>query len=153
MTGGGGRSRVAETQPRDPLRPRLVLNREKKRFRQMENNLILAELLRLRGELDALIGHLRPVLRDADADLRAAIVASTGDQAFAAGGLWTASERLRAAAKATGQTLPDLPDAIDAANVHSSVALGRWLARQPTAERLGRDEAGVLWMLRPDDGR
>lgn len=113
----------------------------------------LADLLRLRADLDAVISRLWPVLRDADADLVAAIQAATGNQTFAAGDLWAASQRLRAAAKATGQPLPSLPEAIDAANIRSSLVLGRWLAKQPEIERQGRDERGAMWVVRrPDDG-
>lgn len=116
----------------------------------MTAHAILGDLLRLRSELDTLILRLRPVLRDAEADLLAAIRAAAGDQAFAAGNLWATAERLRAAARATGQPLPALPDALDAVGIQSSIALGCWLSRQPAIERLGRDESGVLWLVRPD---
>ena len=111
---------------------------------------ILADLLRVRSEIDRLVEALVPMLRDTDADLRHALHDFTGGAAFTASEVWTAIEAMQRAARAEGAPPSDLSALLDAAGIGSAGDLGRWLARQDSGvQRAPKGRDGVVWQIRP----
>ena len=91
---------------------------------------------------------LTPHLRDTDRDLLVALHDATGGAAFTAAEAWDAADRLRRASAAEGHPLPDLCALLDAASIHDTADLGRWLSRQETGvQRAPKTRHGVIWQI------
>jgi hypothetical protein len=77
-----------------------------------------------------------------------ALAAVFCEMCFTTSEAWRRATALREEAEDLGLALPDLPHAMECAGIRSAHALGRFLAKRPEVERIGKDRDGAIWKIR-----
>lgn len=116
-----------------------------------------AAILRMLAQMDARQARIEAMLTQllngrkdqADHDLLQLIAHLTEGGGFWAKDLWTTANRMRTAAEATGEPVPDIARAFDDLGLVSVKSLGRWLAAQDpvVVERSEKTRDGILWRV------